>query len=70
MTLKLYPFLGTALGTLIAYPISGVLCDTDFAGGWPSVFYIFGKFLIGFFVSKLPSFPQFLFFCLAIRKLE
>ena len=23
-------------------PISGWLCETDFLGGWPSVFYVFG----------------------------
>eukprot|EP00112_Aurelia_sp_Birch-Aquarium-sp1_P022983 Seg668.1 transcript_id=Seg668.1/GoldUCD/mRNA.D3Y31 product=Sialin protein_id=Seg668.1/GoldUCD/D3Y31 len=45
---------GTALGTLIAYPISGVLCNSDFAGGWPSVFYIFGGLgILWFFAWSL-----------------
>jgi len=33
---------GSSLGTLIAYPISGILCNSDFLGGWPLVFYTFG----------------------------
>lgn len=34
---------GMHLGTFAAMPISGLLCQYGFAGGWPSVFYVFGK---------------------------
>lgn len=33
---------GLSAGMLTAYPISGLLCRYGFAGGWPSVFYVFG----------------------------
>ncbi|CAK8673454.1 unnamed protein product [Clavelina lepadiformis] len=35
-------YAGVHLGTVIAQPISGVLCASNILGGWPSVFYIFG----------------------------
>ena len=34
---------GLQIGTILGMPIAGVLCDSDLWGGWPSVFYIFGK---------------------------
>ncbi|XP_068220663.1 putative inorganic phosphate cotransporter isoform X1 [Palaemon carinicauda] len=37
-----FVYAGCQFGTVITMPISGWLCDTDFLGGWPSVFYIFG----------------------------
>ena len=35
-------YVGPQFGTIIAYPLSGWLCANGFAGGWPSVFYVFG----------------------------
>nr|XP_026696646.1 sialin [Ciona intestinalis] len=35
-------YAGCHLGTVIAQPISGILCASTFLGGWPSVFYVFG----------------------------
>ena len=34
--------LGQDAGTLVGMFLAGVLCDYGFAGGWPSVFYVFG----------------------------
>ena len=36
-------YAGCHLGTVIAQPIAGLLCSSEILGGWPSVFYIFGK---------------------------
>ncbi len=30
-------------GELLAYGLTGFLCDSSFLGGWPAVFYLFGK---------------------------
>lgn len=34
---------GSFVGAIISFILSGVLCEYGFDGGWPSVFYIFGK---------------------------
>ncbi|GFR26658.1 hypothetical protein TNCT_299261 [Trichonephila clavata] len=34
---------GSAIGTVVSLTVSGWLCETDFLGGWPAVFYVFGK---------------------------
>lgn len=43
-TLSSFIYSGAQIGTVIAMPICGVLCDSDFLGGWPSVFYVFGLY--------------------------
>lgn len=35
-------FAGEDAGIIVGLLLSGVLCDFGFAGGWPSVFYVFG----------------------------
>ncbi|XP_076823695.1 sialin-like [Clavelina lepadiformis] len=37
-------YAGIHLGTVLAQPISGMLCASNIMGGWPSVFYMFGAF--------------------------
>ncbi|GBM03547.1 Sialin [Araneus ventricosus] len=36
-------FTGSNVGTVFTLAFSGVLCDSNFLGGWPSVFYVFGS---------------------------
>jgi len=35
-------FVGNDVGTIVGNILAGILCDYGFAGGWPSVFYVFG----------------------------
>jgi len=37
-------FVGPDVGMIAGMLLAGVLCDYEFAGGWPSVFYVFGMF--------------------------
>lgn len=35
-------YTGSQIGTVVALPMAGYLCDHTFMGGWPAVFYILG----------------------------
>jgi MFS family permease len=37
-----FGYSGAYLGTIIAFPVSGLLCAGTFLGGWPATFYVFG----------------------------
>ncbi len=41
---------GAWVGNIVALPLAGYLCVNGFDGGWPSIFYIFGK-LFHFFLK-------------------
>lgn len=38
----LVQLLGAQFGTIISMPLSGLLAEYGFHGGWPSIFYVFG----------------------------
>ena len=35
-------FSGMFTGTILTFPIAGILADSTFLGGWPSIFYVCG----------------------------
>lgn len=45
-----FTYSGAHMGTVLSLPISGALADSNFLGGWPSIFYVFGCLGIIWFV--------------------
>ena len=39
--------IGCHLGACLSLPLTAVLCDHGFAGGWPSAFYVIGTISVG-----------------------
>ena len=35
-------YAGAQFGTIVSMPLSGLLSEYGFDGGWPSIFYVFG----------------------------
>ena len=42
-TTSLYSSIGLSAGMIIALPVTGFLAKYGLNGGWPTVFYVFGK---------------------------
>lgn len=45
-----FTYAGAQIGNVITLPISGLLCDYGFDGGWGSIFYIFGAIGVIWFI--------------------
>lgn len=45
---------GAQFGTVITLPLSGILCEYGFDGGWPTVFYVFGGLGVVWFCFWMP----------------
>ncbi|RUS90909.1 hypothetical protein EGW08_001306 [Elysia chlorotica] len=43
-------FAGSQMGKVLTYPLTAVLCEYGFDGGWPSIFYAQGVFGLTWFV--------------------
>lgn len=43
LSLQLCSCTGPHIGSILSFPLSALLCQYGFDGGWPSVFYVFGE---------------------------
>ena len=41
-----FTFKGTTIGNILTLSLSGFMCESGVDGGWPLLFYVFGKFLL------------------------
>lgn len=46
-----FTYSGSHMGTVLSLPISGALANSDFLGGWPSIFYVFGSLGVIWFIA-------------------
>ena len=52
------------MGNVVALPLSGLLCRYGFANGWPSIFYIIGRYygqghsLVAMMCAHDDNFPE------------
>lgn len=49
-----FVFTGAQFGTVVTLPLSGILCEYGFDGGWPTVFYVFGGLGVIWFAIWMP----------------
>ncbi|XP_005090718.1 uncharacterized transporter slc-17.2 [Aplysia californica] len=49
--LRSISFAGSQVGKVLTYPVTALLCEYGFDGGWPSVFYVQGAFGVLWFVA-------------------
>ena len=49
-----FVFTGAQFGTVITLPVTGILCEYGFDGGWPTVFYVFGGLGVIWFAVWMP----------------
>ncbi|XP_065579958.1 putative inorganic phosphate cotransporter isoform X2 [Artemia franciscana] len=60
-TLGSFIMAGMQFGTVVALPLSGLLCEVNIDNGWPLVFYIFGLsglIWFGFWHTKITDSPE------------
>lgn len=46
-----FTYAGAQIGNVLTMPISGMLCEYGFDGGWPSIFYLLGAFGMVWFIA-------------------
>ncbi|WAR21429.1 S17A5-like protein [Mya arenaria] len=46
-----FVYAGCQIGIMVTFPLSGMLCEEGFDGGWPSIFYILGGVGVLWFVA-------------------